>query len=46
MCSTNQAHLQYGQGCAAEIRHIFSTREDKQVDQVLIQGDIAKNTFH
>ena len=46
----NQVYLQYEQGCAAQIRHIFNMSEDvqyKQVDhQVLVQGDTTKNTFH
>ena len=49
MCSTHQEHLQYEQGCAARIRYIFSTSEDMQYNQdhqVLVQGDITKNTFH
>ena len=42
-------YVQYGQGCAVQIRHIISANEDvqyKQVDsQGLVQGDTTQNYF-
>ena len=32
MCSTNQAHLPYKQGCAVRIKYIFRTSEDVQYE--------------
>ena len=50
MSSRNQADLPYEQGCAAQIKHIFSTNKDvqyKQIDhQVLVLENTTKNTFH